>query len=72
VSKTRTIIVIAVCGFFPLFWNAALDRDWPDWRLQHWLVYVGGLVVIALVALVVDSIVAARRERSDETSDAAR
>jgi hypothetical protein len=63
VSKKRTLAIVFVCGFIPLLVDAVVDRAWPDHSAQHWLVVLGGLVVIAVVAVVIDSLVA-RRQRS--------
>ncbi len=64
VSKRRTFITVFVSGFFCMFAFAALDGEWPDYSAAKWLIFVGGLVVLALVFIAVEALFLARGQDS--------
>jgi hypothetical protein len=62
-SKKRTFAVVFICGFFSLFSFAALDGNWPNFSVASFLVFVGGLVVIALGFIWLESMYESRKNR---------
>lgn len=44
--------------------DAAFDHEWPSWSASFWAVYVSGFIVIFGGALVLESVLDARRRRS--------
>lgn len=60
-SKRRTFAVVFICGFFSMFGFAALDGSWPDFSLSSFLVFVGGLVVIGLGFIWLESMYESRK-----------
>jgi hypothetical protein len=60
----RTTFVVAVCGFVPFLWNAAFD-DWPS--VRRWVIFIAGLVVIAVGSSAIETFVARKRAGVSET-----
>lgn len=65
VGWKRTILVVGLCGFLPFLWNAASD-GWPS--LGAWVIFIAGLVVIAAGVIAIDTWVARKRARVEETT----
>lgn len=69
VSWPRSLVVVLLTGFFSVFAGAAWDHEWPQHSAQWWLVFIAGLLVIAVITTVAESVyLAQRREADDRTS----
>lgn len=64
-SKERTLLIVLFCGFSLLLWDGVVDHRWPDLTFEQWLIVVTGLLVISVVAMVIDSLIEAKRAHSD-------
>ena len=49
-TMLRMLAIVLVCGVYSVVVGAMLDGSWPDFSPRGLLVYVGGLVLIGLVA----------------------
>ena len=59
--RLRILVFACLCGVLPMAWNWLLDGHAPDYSAARWAVFLGGVLVIAGGALVVDSVVQRRR-----------
>jgi len=64
VGAKRMFLIFLICGIFTLLVSAAFDREWPDHSAREWLVYVGGLVVIAVAFTVAERLVEKKRDQT--------
>jgi uncharacterized membrane protein len=67
-SKMRTVSTFLLCGFGTLVLNAVVEGEWPDYRARFWLVFITGLVVMAVVWIMIESVVAAKKRDSADAS----
>lgn len=63
-KKLRLFVVVSLCGFAPMLWTWAADGRRPDDSAARWAVFLGGVLLIAVGALVVESLVERRRVRA--------
>jgi len=62
-SLKRTLAIAFICGVFSILVDAAFDGRWPHHSPGGWLVFAGGLVVIALGFHVAEAIYESRKSR---------
>ena len=68
VSWKRSLLTVLGAGFFSVFADAALDRDWPHRSAQWWLIFVTGLLVITVITTVAESVYLAKKRDTHDTS----
>lgn len=62
-SKKRAFAIVFISGFFSMLAFAALDGRWPDFSLTGFLLFVGGLSVISLASIGIESMYESRKNR---------
>ena len=54
-SKKRTFASVFTSGFFSLIAFSALDDERPDYSATEWLIFIGGLAVIAVAFIAIEA-----------------
>ncbi|MEP9363048.1 hypothetical protein ABLE68_08805 [Nocardioides sp. CN2-186] len=60
-SKPRLIAYLLFCGCVPVLWKRLANGEWPAYSALHWAVWLGGLVVLIVVSVALDSRATVRR-----------
>jgi hypothetical protein len=55
-SKVRAFIFVVLCGFIPYGWGVLIDGESADRSAGWWVVFLSGLLVIAVGGIVVESL----------------
>lgn len=63
-DKVRLFIVVVLCGFIPFAWGVVADGESADRSVGWWVIYLSGVLVIAIGSIVVESLYRNRRARS--------
>jgi membrane-anchored protein YejM (alkaline phosphatase superfamily) len=71
-DKVRTFIVVALCGFIPFAWGVVIDGESADRSEDWWVIFLSGLLVIAVGSIVVESLYRKRQARSTEGESTSR
>ena len=61
----RSLVPALLGGAWWVLVEAVTEGRWPSYTLQRWLVMVSGLVVIAAVAYVAESVYRAKKRAGD-------
>jgi hypothetical protein len=71
-DRVRTFIVVALCGFIPFAWGVLLDGESADRSAGWWVIFLSGLLVIAVGSIVVESLYRNRHAKSAEGGSTSR
>jgi hypothetical protein len=63
-SVMRAVLAGIAAALWMVLADAAFDHEWPSRSATWWAIYVSGFVVIYGGAMVIESIVAAKRRRT--------
>jgi hypothetical protein len=66
VSWARSLLVVLLCGFGGVVFDAVWDGDWPHHSAQWWLIFISGVLVITVLATVAESVYLARKCDADD------
>jgi uncharacterized membrane protein YdcZ (DUF606 family) len=53
-SKKRTLATVFTSGFFSMIVFSALNGERPDYSATEWLIFIGGLAVIAVAFIAIE------------------
>jgi hypothetical protein len=71
-EKVRTFIVVALCGFIPFAWGVLFDGESADRSAGWWVIFLSGVLVIAVGSVVVESLYRNRHTKSPKGESTSR